>query len=101
MTTPDSPFWSFAGITEPGRLSPYGVEQNSAILRRFAYVERRLVQTLAGWMPAAPELEVKYALGRHLWEDAEHAELLRRRVRQLRTGERALEAPPSHRLGLL
>lgn len=93
--------WNFAGIADAAMLSPYGVEANSIILRRFAYIEQRLVQALAGWLPKAPEFEAKYAFGRHLWEDAEHAELLRRRVRQLRTGERALESAPSHRLGLL
>jgi hypothetical protein len=101
MGTSDTSRWSFAGIVDADALAPFGVEGNAAALRRFAFVERRLVQALAGWLPAAPEMEAKYAFGRHLWEDAEHAELLRRRVRQLRTGERALEAAPSHRLGLL
>jgi hypothetical protein len=94
-------FWSYAGIEHPDRLSPYGVAENAAILRRFLYIERRLVQTLAGWLPGAPELEVKYGLARHLWEDAEHAQLLRQRIRQLRVNEHTLDKPPSHRLGLL
>ena len=105
MTQTDTPvkptFWSYAGIPQPDRLSRYGVDQNAAILRRFEYVERRMIQTLAGWLPGAPEIEVKYGLGRHLWEDAEHAQALRQRIQQLRVGARALEKVPSHRLGLL
>lgn len=94
-------FWSYAGVERPDRVSPYGVEENATILRRFEYVERRVLRAMAGWLPGLPEVEVKYGVARHLWEDAEHAQMLRLRIRQLRVGQLALEKVPSHRLALL
>jgi hypothetical protein len=61
-----------AGIADARRLA-FGTQENARRLRRYAYVEQRLLFALAGHLLGTPELEVKHAMGRHLWEDAEHA----------------------------
>ena len=43
-----------------------------------------LMETLARWTPTSPELEAKVLFGRHLWDLAQHADLLGKRVFELR-----------------
>jgi hypothetical protein len=43
-----------------------------------------LMEMLARWVPSTPEMEVKVLLGRHLWDLAQHADLLGKRVFELR-----------------
>ena len=89
-----------AAIEEAGRVG-YGVKENAARLRRFAYLEQRLVLLAARHQPRVPEWEFKSALGRHLWEDAEHATALRNRIVELRTSAALLDESPDERLTLL
>lgn len=80
-----------AGIAEADRISPYGVNESAAILRRFEYVERRLTRLMAGALVEQPLWEVKQALARHAWEDAEHTAWLRKRIVEMRLGPRSFE----------
>lgn len=82
-----------AGIENAERIG-YGVKENADRLRRFAYLEQRLMFLAARQQPAVPEWELKHAIGRHLWEDAEHATALRNRIVELRTSPKVLDAPP-------
>jgi hypothetical protein len=43
-----------------------------------------MMETLARWIPATPELEVKVMFGRHLWDMAQHADQLGKRTYELR-----------------
>ena len=43
-----------------------------------------LMETLARWVPTTPELEAKVLFGRHVWEFAQHADLLGKRTAELR-----------------
>jgi hypothetical protein len=61
---------AIAGIVGAERKG-LGVDGGCAVLRRFEYIERRLLRLLAGWLPPLPVWEVKQMLGRHLWEDGE------------------------------
>jgi hypothetical protein len=89
-----------AGILDAARPA-FGVEENARRLLRYAYLEQQLVVALAGHLVGTPEWEAKHALGRHLWEDAEHATWLRERIPQLRTSAKALDRSPDPRLTLL
>ncbi|HVB97541.1 MAG TPA: hypothetical protein VNG11_07390 [Chloroflexota bacterium] len=89
-----------AGIIDARRIA-FGVKENARRLHRYAYVEQRLLVAFAGHLVGTSEWEVKYALGRHLWEDSEHATWLRERVTQLRTSEGAIDHAPDGRLALL
>jgi hypothetical protein len=41
------------------------------------------METTARWTPLTPELEVKLLFGRHLWEFAQHADILGQRTAEL------------------
>jgi hypothetical protein len=90
----------YAGIPHAGRPGLF-VEENALLLRRYAYVEQRLCVLLAGHFPGTGLWELKHALARHSWEDAQHAEALRRRLITLRTSPRLLEECPDPALAAL
>ena len=60
------------------------IEQNVALLKRYAYLERACMRTLAGWLPGVPEWAAKNEFGVHIWESADAADQLRGRLRELR-----------------
>jgi hypothetical protein len=60
------------------------IEQNAEYLRRYAFLEKACMRTLAGWLPGVPEWEAKNQFGLHIWESGEAAELLYQRLRELR-----------------
>ena len=69
-------------MTDSGRLS---IEQNVELLKRYAFLERASMRTLAGWLAGIPEWDAKNMIGLHIWESAEAADGLRARLRELRT----------------
>ncbi len=60
------------------------IETNVEYLKRYAYLERACMRTLAGWLPGVPEWEAKNEFGLHIWESADAADHLRARLRELR-----------------
>ncbi len=72
-------------------------EANKRLLNRYRFVEYETLRILAGWLPATAQMEYKLAMGRLLWEDAEHTQHLYRRLREIQTpafrppGDDALE----------
>ncbi len=60
------------------------VEVASLQLRRIYRVMRETMRAMAGFVLAAPTLDVKRLLGRHAWIDSQHADALRTRVMELR-----------------
>ena len=60
------------------------IDENVEYLKRYAYLERACMRTLAGWMPGVPEWEPKNEFGLHVWESADAADALRARLRELR-----------------
>lgn len=92
---------SYAGIANPHALGAYSVEQNARLLQRYRYIHERLLRTAAGHLPARENWDLKAALGKHLYEDAEAADLLRQRIAELRTSPAALSREPDAALGLL
>lgn len=64
-------------------------------LALFRYVEANLLRIMAGWLAKAPEWEVKIELGRQIWEDAEHANLLSERLPELRLSLNRVPPLPS------
>lgn len=58
--------------------------QNVERLKRYAFLEQSVMRTLAGWLPGAPEWDVKNEIGLHIWEDADACERLRVRLREMR-----------------
>jgi hypothetical protein len=60
-------------------------ELNKRLLNRYRFIEYETIRILAGWLPAAAKMELKLAMGRWLWEDAEHVQHLYRRLREVQT----------------
>src|SRR4051812_21665427 len=58
----------------------YSVDENSAILLRLFYFERRLSQALGSWTLAIPEFEVKLETGRHIFWHMDAARKIRERL---------------------
>jgi hypothetical protein len=84
----------YTGIAGAGTESAIDVKANAARLRRFQYVLRRLVLIGAGHLPARREWDLKMAVARHMYEDAEQATALLSRILELRVTEgQALKAP--------
>ena len=50
----------------------------------FRYVQVKLMETLAAWVPSTPEMEVKLLFGEHIWALAEQADALGKRTYELR-----------------
>jgi hypothetical protein len=59
--------------------------QNKRLLNRYRYVEYEMLRILAGWLPAIKRMELKLAIGRLLWEDAQHVQHLYQRLREIQT----------------
>lgn len=62
----------------------YSVDESVTRLLRYHWLEMRLAEVVAARIPSVPEWEVKGAFSLHQWLDIEHADLLRRRVREMR-----------------
>lgn len=77
MTTPTNESSTFERLIE----SPARRAQE---LGTFRWIEVRLMEVLASWVPTTPEMEVKLLLGEHLYELARHADALGHRTRELR-----------------
>ncbi|HEY2804601.1 MAG TPA: hypothetical protein VGI92_01960 [Gemmatimonadales bacterium] len=67
----------------------------------FRFINVHLMETLAGWVPTTPELEVKVLFGRHLWDFAQHADAFGKRAAELRLQLHASRAPTAELQGVL
>jgi hypothetical protein len=71
---------SYAGAAAIG----YDVADNVRRLLRYQWTERRLMRDLLSHLTAEPLWEVKCGYALHQWQDAEHADRLRRRIGEMR-----------------
>lgn len=55
-------------------------EQNRRLLNRYRFIEYEGLRILAAWLPATAKMEWKLAMGRFLWEDAQHVQHLYKRL---------------------
>jgi hypothetical protein len=60
------------------------VEESARLLRNYRYAVERMMRILGGWIALTPELSAKLLLGRHVWDNAQHADALGRRLPELR-----------------
>ena len=61
------------------------VEDSARLIRNHRYAVERMMRILAGWIALTPELSAKLLIGRHVWDNAQHADLLGRRLPELRS----------------
>jgi hypothetical protein len=78
-----------------------GVQDRARRIGTFRAVEVRLMEMAAAWTPTTPELEVKVMLGRHIWDFAQHADALGKRMLELRRQAQESVAPAPEYAALL
>ena len=76
----------------------YSVEENVNLFLRYAWIEKRSMEAGLYWLNPTPEWEVKEALSLHLYLDAEHAGLIRRRVSEMRNPPPRMDISPDPNL---
>ena len=60
------------------------VQNRAEFVATFRFIQVFLMETLGRWVPETPEMEVKVLFGRHIWELAQQADGLGKRVYELR-----------------
>jgi hypothetical protein len=60
------------------------VQERGAAVATFRWIEVRLMEMLAAWVPTTPEMEAKLVFGAHIWDAAQHADALGHRTQELR-----------------
>jgi hypothetical protein len=60
------------------------VQNRAEFVATFRFIQVFLMETLGRWVPQTPEMEVKVLFGRHIWELAQQADALGKRVYELR-----------------
>ena len=70
----------------------YDVEAVARRVRNFRYAEEWIMMILGGWVATVPELPVKTGFGRIIWETAQAADKLGKRLPELRCGTRSVSA---------
>ena len=64
----------------------YDVEAVARRVRNFRYAEEWMMMILGGWVATIPELPVKTGLGKIIWDCAQAADVLGKRLPELRFG---------------
>ena len=73
------------------------VDESARTVRHYRYAVERMMRILGGWIALTPELSVKLLLGRHVWDNAQHADLWGKRLPELRAAAQVSE-PANARL---
>ena len=76
----------------------YNIDHNVNLLHRYNYSETQLNQIMAAHLAQVPEWEVKGGIGLHLWLDAEHSAMLRKRVTEMREPPLQLDKIPDEQI---
>jgi hypothetical protein len=77
------------------------VRERADTVATFRFVNVRLMEILAAWVPTTPELEVKILFGRHLWDFAQHADAFGHRTAELRLARHSSRTPTAPLLAVL
>jgi len=60
------------------------VKERGQFVATMRHINVWLMETMAGWVPTTPEMEVKLQFGEHLWDAAQHADAFGKRTSELR-----------------
>ncbi len=72
----------------------FSVDENARRLIHYRFAENVCMTTAGGWASSSPAVKVKFALGRHCYEDSIHALWLGQRLPELRVTEQMEDALP-------
>src|SRR5262249_20010422 len=73
----------------------WDVEATARRVRNFRYAEEWMMMLMGGWLATIPELPVKTGLGKIIWETAQAADTLGKRLPELRGGRKAVDRSES------
>ncbi len=76
----------------------FSVEESVRRLLRLHWTAKGLMDVAAAHLPATPEWEVKCGLALHLWQNAEHADAIRRRITEMRSPPPRMDTAPDDAL---
>ncbi len=68
-------------------------EDSARLVRHYRYAAERMMRVLGGWIALTPELSAKLLMGRHVWDNAQHADAWGRRLPELRSQAHVSEPP--------
>ena len=71
------------------------VDASARLIRNYRYAVERMMRVLGGWIALTPEVSAKLVMGRHVWDNAQHADALGRRLPELRAQAHVSEAANS------
>ena len=71
----------------------FSVDASARRIRRYRWLEERVMRILGGWIALTPELPAKLLFGRHVWDCAQHADLWGQRLPELRSPAHRGEPP--------
>jgi hypothetical protein len=77
------------------------VQSRAENVATFRFIHVFLMETLARWVPATPEMEVKVIFGRHIWDLAQQADALGKRAYELRAPLQFSLKPTERYVGFL
>jgi hypothetical protein len=77
------------------------VPERAASIATFRFIEVKLMELVAAWTPSTPEMEVKVMFGRHIWDFAQHADILGKRTFELRLPEQHSRRAAEHYVTML
>ena len=77
----------------------WDVEATARRIRNFRYAEEWMMMLMGGWLATIPELPVKTGLGKIIWETAQAADALGKRLPELRCGQKAIDQSESPNQG--
>jgi hypothetical protein len=77
----------------------FDVEATARRVRNFRYAEEWTMLMLGGWLATVPEVPVKTGLGKIIWESAQAADALGKRLPELRCGRASVSASESPNAG--
>lgn len=60
-------------------------DDSARLVRNYRYAVERMMRILGGWIALTPELSAKLLFGRHVWDNAQHADALGKRLPELRS----------------
>lgn len=72
----------------------FSVDENARRLIHYRFAENVCMTAAGGWASSSPAVKVKFALGRHCYEDSIHALWLGQRLPELRVTEQMEDALP-------
>ncbi|TSA24305.1 ferritin-like domain-containing protein, partial [bacterium] len=74
----------------------YTVQQNLELLGRYRYTEIQFMELMGSWAYSMVDPEIKIGFGRHMFQDSIHADLIGKRIPELKgRSQRFHSIPPS------